>query len=122
MKQRSFGGIFCVSRETLQVLSRGRVGVPVILRQTFFLPPRRLIIIVSHETFAVLTIIDAPWLLQYVENVPSTHFLAFRLFFHLPSPFLPVLLSFAYLSTGDFPCFVCFFVFSFILPQYMHGK
>lgn len=44
--------------------SAGAVGVPVICDKHSFFTEEKLIIIVSHETIAVLMIIDASWLLQ----------------------------------------------------------
>lgn len=114
---------FCVSRETLQVLSRGRRRSGYFATNILFVA--EVVAYYNCFTWNIRCFDDNRRTLAITAGsqrpLPRIFFL-FACFFHFPPPFLPVLLFFAYLSTRHFPCFACYFVFSFILPQYMQSK
>ena len=106
-------------------LSRGRGGVPVISRQIFFFVAE-LVAFYNRFTWNICCFDDNQSThLGYYSRLTtpnSTHFLAFRLFFSLAAAFSSEFIVFYLSFCRAFSLFCLFFVFSFILPQYMQSK
>ena len=102
---------FCVSRETLQVLSRGRGCSGYFATIILFFA--EVVAYYNCFTWNICCFDDNRRTLAITVGWqrPAPRIFLFSPFFHLPPPFLSVLLSFAYLSTGHFSCCACFLFF-----------